>query len=263
VRVLLVEDDASTALTIQSVLQNGDNICDITHNGEDALQVAKIYPYDAMILDLGLPDRDGKEVLRKFRELNIQVPVLILSGNQDIKTKVSALGIGADDYMIKPFHQQELLARLKAIIRRADGHSSSKIAVGDLAIDLERGVLSCQSKPLRLTSTEYKIMEAFMLKPGATLTKQFLMDRLYGGIDEPEMKIVDVFICKLRAKLYRILGPNGPRYIETVWGRGYTLVVPYKGANQDGKGDAGASEEAFSHDAMGIAAESGLTAVVS
>lgn len=223
-RVLLVEDDQSTAKSVELILRKGDMVVDTTGFGEDGLEIAKLYDYDIVVLDLGLPDMDGYEVLRRMREAKVETPVLILSGSTETDSKVKGLGIGADDYLTKPFDSDELTARIQAIIRRSKGHAQSVIKTGDLEVNLETRTASVGVKPLHLTGKEYGILELLSLRKGTTLTKEMFLNHLYGGIDEPELKIIDVFICKLRKKLSE--ATNGENFIETVWGRGYVLRDP-------------------------------------
>src|SRR5271155_5845213 len=223
-RVLLVEDDSATAASIEMMLRAEGFICDTTDLGEDGLEIGKLYDYDIIILDLMLPDIDGYEVLRRFRAARITTPILILSGLSGPDQKIKGLGCGADDYLTKPFNKGELIARIQAIVRRSKGHSESVIRTGKLSVNLDTRSVEVDGKPLHLTSKEYGIIELLSLRKGSTLTKEMFLNHLYGGIDEPELKIIDVFICKLRKKLATAAG--GDNYIETVWGRGYVLKDP-------------------------------------
>lgn len=223
-RVLLVEDDPSTAKAIELSLASEGIICDTTEFGEEGLEIGKLYDYDIIVLDLMLPDIDGYEVLRRLRAAKVQTPILILSGLSGPDNKIKGLGFGADDYITKPFNKGELIARIQAIVRRSKGHSESIIRTGKLAVNLDTRSVEADSKALHLTSKEYAILELLSLRKGTTLTKEMFLNHLYGGIDEPELKIIDVFICKLRKKLSQ--ATNGESYIETVWGRGYVLKDP-------------------------------------
>jgi two-component system cell cycle response regulator CtrA len=223
-RVLLVEDDASTAKAIELSLASEGIICDTTELGEEGLEIGKLYDYDIIILDLMLPDIDGYEVLRRFRAAKINTPILILSGLSGPDQKIKGLGYGADDYLTKPFNKGELIARIQAIVRRSKGHSESVIRTGKLVVNLDTRSVEMDTRPLHLTSKEYGILELLSLRKGSTLTKEMFLNHLYGGIDEPELKIIDVFVCKLRKKLEDASG--GENYIETVWGRGYVLKDP-------------------------------------
>src|SRR6202020_2399960 len=223
-RVLLVEDDSSTAKAIELSLASEGIICDTTELGEEGLEIGKIYDYDIIILDLMLPDIDGYEVLRRLRAARVSTPILILSGLSELDNKIKGLGFGADDYLTKPFDRRELVARIHAIIRRSKGHSDSVIVTGKLKVNLDARTVEVDAHPLHLTGKEYGILELLSLRKGTTLTKEMFLNNLYGGMDEPELKIIDVFVCKLRKKLAQAAG--GENYIETVWGRGYVLRDP-------------------------------------
>jgi two-component system cell cycle response regulator CtrA len=220
-RVLLVEDDTSTAKSIEMMLRSDGYVIDVTDLGEDGLEIGKLYDYDIIILDLMLPDIDGYEVLRRLRAARVRTPILILSGLTELDHKVKGLGFGADDYLTKPFHKRELIARIHAIVRRSKGHPDSVIRTGKLAVNLDAHTVEVDKQPLHLTGKEYGILELLSLRKGTTLTKEMFLNHLYGGMDEPELKIIDVFVCKLRKKLADASG--GENYIETVWGRGYML----------------------------------------
>ena len=228
-RVLLVEDDTSVANSIVTMLRAEGFIVDTTDLGEDGLEIGKIYDYDIILLDLMLPDIDGYEVLHRLRAARVETPILILSGLTEMQHKVKGLGIGADDYLTKPFHKSELIARIQAIIRRSKGHSQSIISAGRLSVNLDTRTVEVDNQPVHLTGKEYAILELLALRKGTTLTKEMFLNHLYGGIDEPELKIIDVFVCKLRKKLS--VATAGENYIETVWGRGYVLREP--AASQD------------------------------
>ena len=230
-RVLLVEDDASTAKAIELSLASEGIICDTTELGEEGLEIGRIYDYDIIILDLMLPDLDGYEVLRRFRAAKVTTPILILSGLSGPDQKIKGLGYGADDYLTKPFNKGELIARIQAIVRRSKGHSESVIRTGKLVINLDTRSVEVDGKGVHLTSKEYAILELLSLRKGSTLTKEMFLNHLYGGIDEPELKIIDVFVCKLRKKLSD--ASQGENYIETVWGRGYVLKEPEVSATVD------------------------------
>jgi two-component system cell cycle response regulator CtrA len=223
-RILLVEDDQSTAQAITAMLKKEDWVVDATDLGEDGLDLGKVYEYDLIILDLMLPDMDGMDVIRQLRNAKIATPVLILSGLTQADKKVQGFGLGADDYLTKPFNREELVARVQAIVRRSKGHAQPQVQVGKLTVNLEARVAEVEGAPLHLTGKEYGILELLALRKGTTLTKEQFLNHLYGGMDEPELKIIDVFICKLRKKL--TTATAGENYIETVWGRGYVLRDP-------------------------------------
>ena len=223
-RVLLVEDDPATAQGIEMMLRSDSYVCDVTDMGEDGLEIGKLYDYDIIVLDLMLPDMDGYEVLRRLRAARVKTPVLILSGLNGSDDKIKGLGVGADDYLTKPFDKRELIARIQAIVRRSRGHSDSISKTGKLTVNLDTRRVEVDGQPLHLTGKEYGILELLSLRKGTTLTKEMFLNHLYGGMDEPELKIIDVFVCKLRKKLTAAIG--GENYIETVWGRGYALRDP-------------------------------------
>ncbi|MEQ8707439.1 MAG: response regulator transcription factor [Rhodospirillales bacterium] len=223
-RVLLVEDEQATAKSIELMLRSENMVVDTTEYGEDGLEIGKLYDYDIIILDLMLPDIDGYEVLRRLRDAKVQTPVLILSGLSEPDNKIKGLGTGADDYLTKPFDKRELIARIQAIVRRSKGHAQSIIYTGRLSVNLDARTVEVDSHPIHLTGKEYGILELLSLRKGTTLTKEMFLNHLYGGIDEPELKIIDVFVCKLRKKLSNATA--GENYIETVWGRGYVLRDP-------------------------------------
>ena len=220
-RALLIEDDALVADTVQDMLEAENYVCNWTDTGEDGLDIAKLYDYDIIILDLTLPDIDGVQVLRRLREATIRTPVLILSGRGALEAKVEGLKNGADDYLTKPFHKGELIARIHSVVRRSKGHSDPTIRIGRLAIDIDAKSVAVDDNEVRLTTSEYRIMEQLALRKGRTLTKEMFLNNLYDGRDEPDPKIIDVFICKLRHKLAQASG--GDHFIETVWGRGHVL----------------------------------------
>ena len=223
-RVLLVEDDYAVSQSIETMLKKEGMIIDTTDLGEDGLEIGKLYDYDIIILDLMLPDMNGYEVLKSLRNAKVTTPVLILSGLSEPDKKVKGLGYGADDYLTKPFDKAELLARIQAIVRRSKGHPTSVIKTGEVEVNLDTQTVTVGGKTLHLTGKEYGIMQLLSLRKGSTLNKDQFLNHLYNGIDEPELKIIDVFICKLRKKLEKASG--GKNYIETVWGRGYVLRDP-------------------------------------
>jgi len=223
-RILLVEDDPTTSRSIELMLTHANLNVYCTDMGEDGIDLAKLYDYDLILLDLNLPDMSGHEVLRQVRQARVETPILILSGADDTENKLKGFGFGADDYLTKPFHREELVARIHAIIRRSKGHSQSVIKTGRVSVNLDAKTVDVDGKAVHLTGKEYQMLELLSLRKGTTLTKEMFLNHLYGGMDEPELKIIDVFICKLRKKLAEATG--GDNYIETVWGRGYVLRDP-------------------------------------
>ncbi len=223
-RILLVEDDPMTSKSIEMMLASANLNVYATDLGEEGIDLAKLYDYDLILLDINLPDMNGHEVLRQLRMSKIDTPILILSGMDDTENKIKGFGFGADDYMTKPFHREELVARIHAIVRRSKGHAQSLITTGNIVVNLDAKTVEVSGRPVHLTGKEYQMFELLSLRKGTTLTKEMFLNHLYGGMDEPELKIIDVFICKLRKKLSNAL--DGENYIETVWGRGYVLREP-------------------------------------
>ena len=223
-RVLVIEDDSATAQSIELMLKSESFNVYTTDLGEEAIDLGKLYDYDIILLDLNLPDMSGFEVLRSLRVSKVKTPILILSGLAGIEDKIKGLGCGADDYMTKPFHKDELVARIHAVVRRSKGHAQSVIETGNLVVNLDTKTVEINGARVHLTGKEYQILELLNLRKGTSVTKEMFLTNLYGGMDEPEIKIIDVFICKLRKKLANASG--GKNYIETVWGRGYVLREP-------------------------------------
>ncbi|MGF1563418.1 MAG: response regulator transcription factor CtrA [Geminicoccaceae bacterium] len=221
-RALVVEDDAISSRLIECALFDEKIVHETVASGEEAVEMARHYDFDIIILDLGLPDISGQDVLRRLRAARVRTPVLILSGHDSADEKVQGLSLGADDYLTKPFNPGELTARVQAIVRRTKGHSDSVIRTGRLVVNLDTRSVEIDNRQLHVTGKEYRILELLSLRKGTTLTKEMFLDHLYGGVDEPEVKIIDVFICKLRKKLAAASG--GEQYIRTVWGRGYMLA---------------------------------------
>jgi two-component system, cell cycle response regulator CtrA len=220
-RVLLIEDDGATAQSIELMLKSESFNVYTTDLGEEGIDLSKIYDHDIILLDLNLPDMSGFDVLRKLRVSRVRTPILILSGLVATEDKIKGLGYGADDYMTKPFHKDELVARIHALVRRSKGHAQSVISTDDLCINLDTKMVEINGARVHLTGKEYQMLELLALRKGTTLNKEMFLSHLYGGMDEPEMKIIDVFVCKLRKKLANASG--GKDYIETVWGRGYVM----------------------------------------
>ncbi|MDR0406956.1 MAG: response regulator transcription factor [Holosporales bacterium] len=224
-RVLVVEDDSPTARGIEITLRNSGFVVDLADLGQDGLEIGRLYDYDIILLDLLLPDLNGFEVIRRLRSGNTRTPIFVISGVLDARDRIKCLDMGADDYLTKPFDKKELIARIQAVVRRSKGHPQSVIQTGRLTVNLQTHAVKVDDAiTLHLTGKEYSILELLCLRKGATLTKDVFLNHLYGGLDEPELKIIDVFVCKLRRKLAEALG--GENYIETIWGRGYVLRDP-------------------------------------
>jgi two-component system cell cycle response regulator CtrA len=223
-RVLLIEDDSSLAQSIELMLKSQSFNVYTTDLGEEGLDLGRLYDYDIILLDLNLPDMSGFEVLRSLRVSKVKTPILILSGIASIEHKVKGLGYGADDYMTKPFHKTELIARVQAIVRRSRGYAQSIVQIGDLTVNVDAKTVHIKQVRVNLTGKEYQMLELLSLRRGTTITKEMFLNQLYSGMDEPEIKIIDVFMCKIRKKL--AIASGGNDYIETVWGRGYLLREP-------------------------------------
>jgi two-component system, cell cycle response regulator CtrA len=223
-RVLIASADIFTAASIKLTLVKEKVMFDTTDLGEDGLQMATTYDYDIILLDLTPRDIDGYKMLQRLRAAQVHTPILILSGLCELDQRVKFLRFGADDFLTKPFDGGELAARIQAIVRRSKGHSQSTIRTGKLVLNLDTRVASVDDQPLNLTNREYAILELLCLRKGSTVTRQTFLNQLYGGIDEPELKTIDVFVCKLRKKLARATG--GSHYIDAVWGHGYVLHEP-------------------------------------
>ena len=224
-RILLIEDDKNAAKIIKEILRQNNYLVDIADSGEEGIDHLHTYldAYDLIILDMMLPDMKGSEVAKRIRK-KVTVPILVLSGVNETSEKVNMLSFGADDYLTKPYEKNELLARVSALIRRSHGHSVPQIKVGRLKLDLRNQTAYIDDVMLSLSNKEYAILEVLTMRQGTTITKEMFLNHLYGGLDEPELKIVDVFVCKLRKKLAQATGSE--KYIETIWGRGYVLRNP-------------------------------------
>jgi two-component system cell cycle response regulator CtrA len=222
-RILLVEDDLTAARGVSLMLKAAGAVVDHSDTGEEALELSRHYEYDIVLLDLILPDIEGFEVVRRLRIARNDTPVLILSGLTRPQAKVKGLGLGADDFITKPFDKAELLARMQAVVRRSKGFSQPTLRIGPVELNLDSREVWVEGKQVHLTGKEYSILELLVLRKGMVLTKEAFLNHLYGGLDEPEVKIIDVFICKLRKKLAQSGADN---MIGTVWGRGYMIREP-------------------------------------
>lgn len=222
-RILLIDDDINMCKGMAQQFTKFEIIYDIAHTGEEGLELVKSNVYDLIILDIMLPDALGYNILKRIRMNQIDYPVLILTDRSQVQERLKGFEYGADDYLTKPFNQEELFARIHAIIRRSKGHSGSMIQVGDLMLNLNERSAQINGKIIDLTNTEYKILELLMLHKGSTLHKEIFFEHIYSsGIDVPEVKIIDVFVCKIRKKISDACGYD-PGYIQTIWGRGYVL----------------------------------------
>ena len=222
--ILVIEDEARIASFVVKGLTAAGFSCTAVSTAAEGFDHAQSGHFDLVVLDLGLPDEDGFALLGRIRGTGNTVPVIILTARGSAADTVAGLEGGADDYMTKPFHKDELVARIHAIVRRSKGHAQSVITTGDLIVNLDAKTVEVGGQRVHLTGKEYQMLELLSLRKGTTLTKEMFLNHLYGGMDEPELKIIDVFICKLRKKLDAASG--GQNYIETVWGRGYVLREP-------------------------------------
>ena len=204
-RVLIVEDEPTIASQLAAALGSAGYAVDRADNGIDALALGGNEPVDAVILDLGLPQMDGLTVLKKWRAAGRTMPVLILTARGNWHEKVAGIDAGADDYLAKPFHMEELLARLRALIRRAGGHASAEIACGELLLDTRAGRVSVGGRPLTLTSHEYRVLDYLMHHPGQIVSRSDLIEHIYAQDFDRDSNTVEVFIARLRKKL-----PDGP-----------------------------------------------------
>ena len=223
-QILVIEDDPEVSRSVALMLETDSCSVRTAGLGEEGVELAKLNGYSIILLDLNLPDCSGYEVLRALRTAGVNTPVLILSGLNAIADKVKGFEFGADDYLTKPFHKDELLARVHAVVRRADRPAETVVQCGDLIIYLEGKRAEIAGQPVPLTKKEFEVLELLALRHGMAISKETFLDHLYGGRDEPGQKIVDVFLCKLRKKLAALSG--GTEYIETVCGRGYMLREP-------------------------------------
>jgi two-component system cell cycle response regulator CtrA len=223
--ILIIEDEASIAAAVAARLRSEGFSVEVAADGPIGVERCRELQPDLVVLDLMLPGLDGLEVCEHI-QAERPVPVLMLTARDSEQDLVVGLGVGADDYMTKPFHKDELVARIHAIVRRSKGHAQSVIQTGDLVVNLDTKTVEVGGQRVHLTGKEYQMLELLSLRKGTTLTKEMFLNHLYGGMDEPELKIIDVFICKLRKKLAN--ASEGRNFIETVWGRGYVLREPHE-----------------------------------
>ncbi len=217
-RVLLVEDDADLSRRIAASLRAESFVVDIAQNGEDAQHAGLTEFYDVAVLDLGLPNIDGVSVLRTWRAAERTFPVLILTARDGWPDKVESFKAGADDFLTKPFKVEELVLRLRALVRRSTGHASSKITCGPLAFDAQLGTFELSGLPLKLTALEWRVLSCLTLRKDVVVDRRELIERVYEGDTEVDSNSIEVIVARLRRKI-------GPELIETVRGRGYMLTV--------------------------------------
>jgi two-component system cell cycle response regulator CtrA len=224
VHILIVEDNPQAARSAELILGGAGHNVALTASGEEAVELVQIYDYDVVLMDIDLEDISGVEALKALRLKKKTTPVIMVSGTMEIAAKVEALAAGADDYMTKPYHKDELAARITAVVRRSRGHTESIIRTGPIELNLDTRQAAVSGHPVHLTPSEYKMLEVLSLRKNSVLTKEACLNHLYNGVSEPEPKIIDVFICKLRKKIAAATG--GEALIETVWGGGYMLRDP-------------------------------------
>jgi two-component system, OmpR family, response regulator PhoP len=221
-RILIVEDEAALRESLASQLKAADFTVDTAADGEEGLYAAKEYPIDLAIIDLGLPKLSGIELISQLRGAGRSIPILILTARDRWQEKVEGLQSGADDYLVKPFHFQELLARMQALLRRAGGWSQSVLQCGDISVDTRSQIVTVGDRVVELTSFEYRILHFLMMRAGEVISKAELTERLYEQDFERDSNVIEVFIGRLRRKL----DPHGSRQpIETLRGRGYRLAL--------------------------------------
>jgi two-component system OmpR family response regulator len=218
-RILVVEDEPTLAAQLAEGVREAGYVVDVAHNGLDAHFMGDTEPFDAVVLDLGLPQMDGITVLKKWRDAGRTMPVLILTARDSWHEKVAGIDAGADDYLTKPFHMEELLARLRALIRRAGGHASAELACGPVTLDTRNNRVTVAGRTLTLTSHEYRVLAYLMHHPGEVVSRGDLVEHIYAQDFDRDSNTVEVFIGRLRKKL-------PPGLIETVRGMGYRLVNP-------------------------------------
>jgi len=218
-RILLVEDEPTLRAQLRSALEDAGYAVDEAHNGRDAHHLGDAGVFDAVVLDLGLPVLDGLSVLKLWRDAGRAMPVLILTARDQWHEKVAGIDVGADDYLTKPFHTEELLARLRALIRRASGLASPVLQCGELALDTRSGRVTLAGQPVTLTSHEYKVLDYLMHRPGSVVSRTELTEHIYAQDFDRDSNTIEVFVGRLRKKLPADL-------IETVRGMGYRLVPP-------------------------------------
>jgi len=217
-RLLLVEDDAALRAQLRTALVEAGYVVDEAADGREALHLGDTEPFDAVLLDLGLPGLDGLSVLRRWREAGRAMPVLILTARDRWHEKVAGIDAGGDDYLAKPFHIEELLARLRALIRRAQGLATPLLACGAVALDTRSGRVTVAGRPVTLTAQEFRLLAYLMHRPGTVVSRTELTEHLYAQDHDRDSNTIEVFVARLRRKL-----PAGA--IETVRGLGYRLVA--------------------------------------
>ena len=222
-RLLLACADPAAARPLRAVLQAQGWVVDPADTAEEALDFVHHYEHAAVLIADGLPDMAAHEAVRRLRAKGVRTPAVVLSASERAGERVRAFSAGADDVVAKGVDRDELVARLRAVTRRARGHAQNLLAIGPVGLNLDSRAVHVHGRPVRLTGKEFAILELLALRRGMVMTKEAILNHLYGGLDEPEMKIIDVFVCKLRKKL---ADAGAPEVIATVWGRGYIAREP-------------------------------------
>lgn len=226
-RIMIVEDDPRAARGLEMRLNAEGLSSEVAYTGEDAIALAKEYDFDLILLDLNLTDISGFSVMRELRESRIRTPILALSGDAGVERMIRCFSLGADDFLPKPYKSVELVARIRAIVRRVNGHADPVVRCGDLALDINAHEFMALGNRLNVTNRESQLLELMLIRQGTTICKDVFISQIYGGLEFRDPKIIDVYICKLRKKL--AASGIDPNCIETIWGRGYKLVAPKKG----------------------------------
>lgn len=224
--ILLIEDDPTTSLSIELMLKRANLDVASTDLGEAGIGLALSHQYDLILLDLGLPDMAGLEVIRRLRAAQVNTPILVLTGSDDEALMMESFDEGATDFLPKPFHAEGLIACVQAIARRTAGQARQVVRTGSLEVNLRGRTATVNGRALALTAREFQMLELLARRKGTTMTKEMFLDHLYAGGQEADAKIVDVLVCKLRRKLMDANG--GESHIYTVWGRGYVLQDPVR-----------------------------------
>lgn len=219
-RVLLIENDNQFAKALEASFVTEGIATERADTGEEALELVRHYEFDLLILALALPDLEGSAVIRRVRAAGRTTPIIALSAMRNPRARVQAFAVGADDVVDQHVDTAELLARMRAIVRRSRGHSHSSLQIGAVTLDLEMQTVLANGTSLALTGKEFALLQLLMLRKNMVMTKDAILTQLYGGMDEPESKIIDVFVCKIRKKLAAV---GLTDFIGTVWGRGYTV----------------------------------------
>ena len=222
-RILFAEDKFTSSRAILSALKKAGFAADLARSGQNAIELLRDYDYGLAIITTTLADMDGYTILNTLRTLKVATPVIILSDIDTPDAKIRAFALGADDYLAESFETAELIARVQAILRRSNGYAHPVAQVGSLTLNLNNHTVTVEDRPIHLTGKEFAILELLVLRKGIAQTKETFLNHLYGGRDEPDIKIIDVFICKLRKKLQTV---GAEDLISTVWGRGYILHDP-------------------------------------